>query len=85
MNTILLLGWISTILFTVCFIPQVVKMEKTKKVDDISFLFFFIQFIANIIALAYAILIHQIPLIVKYVAALGMLVVVIYYYFKFKK
>lgn len=85
MNTILLLGWVSTILFTVCFIPQIVKMEKTKKVDDISFLFFFIQFIANIIALAYAILIHQVPLIVKYVAALGMLVVVIYYYFKFKK
>ncbi len=85
MNTILLLGWGATILFTICYIPQIIKMEKTKKVEDISFLFFFIQFIANMIALVYAIMINQTPLVVKYGAALVMLLVVLYYYYKFKK
>lgn len=83
MTTSFVLGWIATILFTACYVPQLVKMVQTKHVEDISYLFFFIQFVANIIALVYAILIHQPPLIFKYVTGLLLSFLVLYYYFKY--
>ena len=64
------LGWVATALFTVCFIPQIIKTWKTKTVDGLSFLFLFISFVANIIALAYATLIEQPPLQIKYILAM---------------
>ena len=56
------LGWLATFLFTVCFIPQIIKTLKTKTVEGLSFWLLFIQFVANIIALWYASLIAQPPL-----------------------
>ncbi len=65
-----ILGWIATFLFSVCYIPQIMKTAKSKTVDGLSFLLLFISFIANIIALWYATLIHQRPLQIKYVLGL---------------
>ncbi len=70
MITAPLLGWIATILFTVCYIPQILKTLKTRSVQGLSFWLLFLQFIANIVALWYASLIHQPPLQIKYVLAL---------------
>jgi uncharacterized protein with PQ loop repeat len=64
------LGWLATFLFTVCFIPQIIKTLKTKTVEGLSFWLFFIQFVANIIALWYATLIKQPPLQIKYILAI---------------
>ena len=79
-----LLGWIATILFTVCYIPQIIKTAKTKTVEGLSFLLLFIQFIANIIALWYATLINQSPLVVKYILGLLFLAICITLYIKVK-
>ncbi len=79
------LGWVATILFTICYIPQITKMLKTKEVEDVSSGFFAISFTGNVIALIYAIMINQPPLILKYVLGLVLSLVVLYYYFKFKK
>lgn len=75
MTTAALLGWIATFLFTICYVPQIIKTLKTKKIDGLSFWLFFIQFIANIIALWYATLIAQPPLQIKY--ALGIVFLII--------
>ena len=68
------LGWVATVLFTVCFIPQIIKMRKSKTVDGLSFLFLFITLVANSVALVYAVLIEQMPLQIKYILALVFLV-----------
>ena len=75
-----LLGWTATTLFSVCYIPQIMKTAKTKTVDGLSFWLLSISFVANIIALWYATLIRQAPLQLKYVLALLFLVVCIYLY-----
>ena len=65
-----ILGWTATILFTICYVPQIMKTYKTRTVEGLSFLLLFVSFIANIIALCYAFLINQPPLQIKYVLAL---------------
>ena len=64
------LGYIATFLFTICYIPQLIKTYKTGTVEGLSFLLLFISFIANIVALWYATLIAQRPLQIKYVLAM---------------
>ena len=75
------LGWIATIMFTVCYIPQVIKTIKSGTIDGVSISLFVIQFLANIVALIYALLIGQPALIVKYALAIGLvgLVLIVIY------
>ena len=61
-----ILGWIATILFSIMIIPQIVKTLKQKDTSGVSLLLFIIYLIANMVALIYSLLIHQIPLITKY-------------------
>ena len=70
------LGWLATILFTIALVPQIHKTISLKKIDGVSLLLFLINLTANIIALIYAILIFQYPLIIKYV--LGILITALY-------
>jgi len=77
-----MLGWIATILFTICFIPQILKTMRTKTVDGLSFRLLVISFLANIIALCYATLIKQPPLQLKYGLALILIGICIYLYLK---
>ncbi len=65
-----ILGWIATFLFSIMVIPQIIKTIKSKDTSGISLLFFIIFLVANIIALIYAILISQPPLIIKYIIAI---------------
>ena len=59
-------GWIATILFSLMLIPQIIKTIRTKNTTGVSFLLFLIYLIANIFAFAYAYLIYQDPLLIKY-------------------
>lgn len=65
-----ILGWIATILFSIMIIPQMIKTIKMKKTEGVSIALFVIFLIANIIALIYAVMITQSPLIIKYVIAI---------------
>jgi MtN3 and saliva related transmembrane protein len=65
-----ILGWTATVLFSVMIIPQIIKTIKLKDTQGVSLLLFVIFFIANVIALAYAVLISQPPLVIKYIIAL---------------
>ena len=76
------LGWIATILFSICFIPQMLKTYRTKTVDGLSFRLLSISFLANIIARWYATLIKQPPLQIKYIIAIIFLAGCIYLYLK---
>ena len=72
-----ILGWIATILFSIMVIPQMIKTIKSKDTSGVSLLLFIIFLVANIIALIYAIMISQPPLIIKYIIAIVTTVVYI--------
>ena len=72
-----ILGWIATILFSIMVIPQIIKTIKSKDTSGVSLLLFIIFLVANIIALIYAIMISQPPLIIKYIIAIVTTVVYI--------
>ena len=83
-----ILGWTATFLFSVMVIPQMIKTIKLKDSSGVSLLLFIIYLVANIIALVYAFMIQQTPLIVKYVIAIFTTVIYIalyWVYFKRKK
>ena len=75
-----ILGWTATTLFTICYIPQIIKTSKTQTIDGLSFRLLGISFVANIVALCYATLIKQPPLQIKYILALLFLSMCIYLY-----
>jgi len=74
------LGWTATILFTVCYVPQIIKTIKSESIEGLSFLLLFISFVANIIAFVYATMIEQPPLQFKYAAGLVFLSICMYLY-----
>lgn len=83
-----ILGWIATFLFSIMIIPQMVKTIRSKDTSGVSLLLFIIFLAANIIALIYAILISQPPLIFKYTLAIATTVAYIgifWFYFSKKK
>jgi len=83
-----MLGWLATILFTVCYIPQIIKTARTKTVEGLSFALLVIQFVANIIALWYATRITQAPLQIKYafgIFFLGLCIALYIYVLRYHK
>jgi MtN3 and saliva related transmembrane protein len=80
-----ILGWIATILFSVMIIPQMIKTIKSKDTKGVSLLLFVIYLIANIIAITYASLIMQYPLIIKYAIAIITTIIYIGIFFYYRK
>ncbi|MBM2816852.1 MAG: hypothetical protein HW421_3614 [Ignavibacteria bacterium] len=79
-----ILGWAATIIFSAMMIPQIIKTLKTKSVDNVSLALFIMFLIGNIIAICYAYLIEQKPLIIKYLLAIGTTIFYLVVYFKTK-
>ena len=48
-----LIGWFYTICFAICYIPQIYKSLKTKKVDDVSVTLFMLSLTGYIAAIVY--------------------------------
>ncbi len=84
-----LLGWTATFLFSIMVIPQMIKTIRSRDTRGVSLLLFIIFLVANVIALIYAILISQPPLIIKYVIAIVTTIayigIFLYYYAQEKR
>ena len=84
MDVAQILGWTATFLFSIMIIPQMIKTIKSKDTRGVSLLLFIIFLIANIIALIYAVMISQPPLIIKYIIAivttLAYIAIFLFYY-----
>ncbi len=80
------LGWTQMILFSFITLPQIFKTIRTGIIDGVSISVYFILVIANIIALWYAILIGERPLIAKYIIGIivGAIYLLVYYHHKGK-
>jgi len=86
MDVAQILGWTATFLFSIMVIPQIIKTIKSKDTKGVSLLLFIIFLIANVIALIYAIMISQPPLIIKYIIAIITTItyigIFLYYYYQ---
>lgn len=80
-----LLGWIATALFTVEFIPQIVRTARTKAITGISLSMFAINLMANCVALTYALKISQPPLITKYILGIAATTLYLTIYWRVKR
>ncbi|MBN2890248.1 MAG: hypothetical protein JXL97_00135 [Bacteroidales bacterium] len=50
------IGWFGAALFAICALPQAIKTFKTKKADDLSWLFLLLWFFGEIFTFAYLII-----------------------------
>ena len=80
-----ILGWTATVLFSIMVIPQIIKTIRLKDTNGVSLMLFIIYLIANIIALFYAVLITQPPLIIKYVVAIDTTLIYISLFYVYRK
>ncbi|TKG90679.1 PQ-loop repeat-containing protein [Puteibacter caeruleilacunae] len=46
-------GWIGSILFAICGLPQVIKTWRTKKTDDLSLMFIWMWLLGEVFTLMY--------------------------------
>ena len=79
-----ILGWTATTIFSLMFLPQIIKTLKTQSIKDVSLPMFIMGFVGNIVALTYATMIKQPPLQIKYVIALCAIGIYIFVYYKIK-
>ena len=78
------LGYIGTVFLVSSLLPQIYKTYKTKKHDDISFLYLIFQIFTCIILMTYTILIDSMPLIISNACILVEIFALIYFKFKYK-
>lgn len=78
-----ILGWTATALFSLMIFPQMIKTIKSKDTKGVSLWLFLVFLAANIIALVYAFLINQFPLILKYEIAIleTLIYIIIFVYY----
>jgi uncharacterized protein with PQ loop repeat len=78
------IGWLGAFLFAICAVPQVIKTWKTKKADDLSWLFLLFWFFGEILTLTYIIIddillgIYHYPLYFNYILNILLLFYLIY-------
>ncbi len=76
-------GWFYTLCFAICYIPQIVKSLRTKKVDDVSVSLFKLSLMGYIAALIYTLgeIGFNLILVTNYIfGSLCSLVMIIIYY-----
>ncbi|TFH64447.1 MAG: hypothetical protein E4G91_05770 [Candidatus Zixiibacteriota bacterium] len=64
MNYLLLLGLLAATLTTVAFVPQLIKVIKTRSTHDISLAMYIVVCTGVLLWLIYGLLIHNTPIIV---------------------
>jgi len=78
------LGWLGGFLFAICALPQVIKTYKTKKAEDLSWLFLLFWFFGEVFTLIYIIVddnllnIRHYPLYLNYIFNLILVLYLIY-------
>jgi len=82
------IGWFYTLCFAICYIPQIVKSLKTKKVDDVSVTLFMLSLTGYIAAIVYTLgeIGFNIILITNYIfGSLCSLIMIITFFYYRKK
>jgi uncharacterized protein with PQ loop repeat len=74
------IGWIGSICFALCGLPQAIQTIKTKSARDISVLFLLLWLIGELLMIIYTIVkIKNMPLLLNYVCNFVCLCPILYY------
>lgn len=79
-----LIGWLGAFLFAICAVPQVIKTWKSKKADDLSWLFLFFWLAGEILMCVYIVIdditlgITHYPLYMNYAFNIVMVIYLLY-------
>lgn len=65
MNEIDILGYSSTFIFIILFLPQIYKTTKSKSTNDLSFIFLFFNLVASILMISYSYLLSLVPILIS--------------------
>jgi MtN3 and saliva related transmembrane protein len=84
MDPVTLLGLAAGSLTTVAFVPQVVKIWRTRSADDISTIMFLLFATGVFLWLLYGIVINSIPIIVSNAITLALAVVIVILKLRFR-
>ena len=76
-----IMGWVGSMLFAFCALPQTIMVAKQRHANGLSWLFLLMWAAGEILCFAYVAAqpIIQWPLLANYILNFGMLVVIIYY------
>ena len=74
-----IIGYAAAIFLVVSLLPQLVHTYKTKKVNDLSYIFLCLQIITCILFLIYGVLLEEVPLLLANGCVLFQLVILIYF------
>ena len=78
------LGWLATVCFASCYVPQLIRTLKRKEVGDISVWSWVIQIFGYVIGLVYGAQLHQAPLLVGYGWGLLCTFVFLFMYWRYR-
>jgi uncharacterized protein with PQ loop repeat len=78
-------GWIATIGFSLCYIPQIVHTWKVKHVDQVSVWLWILQLVGYSSGMVYGFWLKQTPLIAGYLWGFGCTVLYLVLYFIYRK
>jgi uncharacterized protein with PQ loop repeat len=80
-----MIGWVGQLLLAICAIPQTFKTIRTKKAEDISFLFLTFWYVGEILSFIYIIPLAKLPLILNYGLNITCLTIIFYYKARYNK
>ena len=80
-----IVGYVGAFLLTISLIPQIVHTLKTKKVNDISYIFISIQILTCLLFLIYGVLINENPIIISNSVVLFQLIIFLFLKIKFNE
>lgn len=84
MTTIDLLGLVAGTLTTAAFVPQVVKIWRTRSTDDISLGMFSLFNAGLLLWLGYGILIGSVPIVVSNLVTLALALTILFFKLRYK-
>ena len=84
MNYTEVIGIVAGVLTSISFIPQIVKIRKTKSTKDLSWGMFGVFSLGIVLWLIYGLIINQFPVILANIVTLTFSGIIIYYKFKYK-
>lgn len=84
MKTDFIIGIVAGILSTISFLPQVIKVFKTKQTKDLSLVTFSVLALAIMLWLIYGFLVRQIPIILANAATLVLIILIVIMKLKYK-
>jgi len=79
-----IIGWMGSILFAICALPQAIHTFRTRKVDDLNELFIWLWFLGEVFTLWYILVddisnkVYHVPLYFNYIFNLIMLFYLIF-------